>query len=102
MTMGNTSTTWRELFRAWPSGAQKRGVVVTAFGEQIAFNGFRDSDSLLMVERQAPDTMGSRSVIMPYEQISAVKITEVFKSEVFEAWGLGRRASSSKHEPVEV
>lgn len=68
---------WTDFFENWPSKMPHRGVVVTSFGDQILFNGFLIGADLLLIERQAPDTVGARQVIIPYENIQAVKIVEV-------------------------
>ena len=65
----------------------RRGVLVTTFGEQIPFAGFSTSDAFLLVERPAPDTVGTRMLVLPYEQIAALKITEVIKPKVLRAAG---------------
>jgi hypothetical protein len=78
---------WRELFLKWPAGAARKGVLVTDFGEQILFSGFMASESMILVERQTPDTVGARKVIVAYPNVTGVKVTEVVKGSVFEALG---------------
>jgi hypothetical protein len=69
--------------------------VVTSFGEQILFQGFLTSDAMLLIERSAPDSLGARMVLMPYQEIQAVKITDVAKPKALAAMGfegaLGRK-----------
>jgi hypothetical protein len=74
---------WRDFFRAWPSGVDRRGVIVTTFGEQIPFDSFMPSDSLLIVDRSVPDTSGARKVVLAYTGIVAVKLTDVIKNKAF-------------------
>ncbi len=66
----------------------RRGVLVTAFGEQIAFEAFAASSEMLLLERRAPDTVGARLVILGYGGIQALKITDVVKMKAFESLGL--------------
>jgi hypothetical protein len=75
----NAADAWRDCFARWPDDLAKRGALVTKFDEQIIFSNFLYSDSLLLIERQSPDTLGARQVILSYDAISAVKIVDVVK-----------------------
>ena len=55
----------RELARIDPS----RGMLVTTFNEHVPFNGFLISGGVLLVERDKPDTYGSRKVMVAYSAI---------------------------------
>jgi hypothetical protein len=81
MAMDNARV-WRSFFHEWPSQLPTRGVVVTTFGEQIPFINYLISDTLLILERRAPDSLGGRTVILPFGQIDAVKIVDPIKTEV--------------------
>jgi hypothetical protein len=83
----DASGVWRRCFESWPSELERRGVLVTTFGEQILFDSFAISPDLLLVERRAPDTVGARTVIVSYEQIAALKIVEVTKQKAFQSMG---------------
>ena len=72
---------WKSLFSAWPPEQPRRGVLVTNFGEQIAFAGFLTGEEFLFVDRQAPDSMGGRALFVPYQNIAAVKFTDVVKEK---------------------
>lgn len=50
---------WVDLFARWPASVARKGVLVTNFGEQILFSGFMASPTMLMIERQTPDTVGA-------------------------------------------
>lgn len=62
----DSGAAWREWFLKWPKEMPRKGVLVTDFGEQIPFDGFMTTDTLLVVERRTPDTIGARKVILPY------------------------------------
>jgi hypothetical protein len=79
VTRMNAAEAWRDCFARWPDELAKRGVIVTKFDEQIMFSNFLFSDNLLLIERQTPDTLGARQVILSYEAISALKIVDVVK-----------------------
>ena len=57
------------------------------FGEQIPFDNFSTSDTLLMLDRRTPDTSGARKVILPYDHILGLKITDVVKTKAFASLG---------------
>lgn len=92
------NTAWKDFFRAWPTGLDRRGVLVCTFGEQVPFDNFMTGDRLLIVDRSVPDTMGARKIVLPYENIAAIKFVEVVKSKIFQPLGfdepLTRRGQS--------
>lgn len=65
---------WRALFLNWPAEIPKQGMVTTSAGENVPFVGFALSLGLLLVERDKPDAIGARKVIIPYSNILAVKL----------------------------
>ena len=44
----DAGTIWRDYFLKWPKELPRRGVLVTSFGEQIPFDGFLTTDTLLL------------------------------------------------------
>lgn len=85
--METNSNHWGEFFLHWPADLQRRGILVTAFNEQISFSTFWTSGSFLLLERQTPDAQGTRSIVLPYDQILALKIVDVVKPKHFKAAG---------------
>lgn len=86
-TMTYSASGWEHIFRDWPAEIPRRGILVTTFGEQIAFGGFLTGGEFLYVERQTPDSLGARSLVVPYGQIAAVKFTDVVKSKLLRSVG---------------
>ena len=78
---------WKQYFAAWPEDLPRRGVLVTNFAEQIPFQGFMTSDALVLLERNAPDALGARFVMIPYQGIQALKIVDVAKPKALNALG---------------
>ena len=50
-----TSAAWKSMFEGWPDAIERKGMVVTAFGEAIPFQAFMISVGLLLLERDNPD-----------------------------------------------
>lgn len=65
---------WRALFLNWPAEIPKLGIVTTTLGENVPFVDFALSPGLLLVERDKPDAIGSRKMIIPYSYILAIKL----------------------------
>jgi hypothetical protein len=78
---------WGEFFLRWPAELPRHGTVVTAFNEQISFSTFWTSGNFLMLERQTPDSQGTHSIVVPYDQILALKIVDVLKPKYVRAIG---------------
>ncbi len=73
----DSSFAWQQLFENWPKGLPKAGIVVTSFQESIGFTDFMVTEGLLALERDRPDSIGARKVIVAFTAISAVKMTDV-------------------------
>ena len=71
-----SAVSWRDCFKNWPTEVRRRGVVVTSFNEQIPFANFTTSETILLVERSAPDTVGARMVLIPYGEVTGLKIID--------------------------
>jgi hypothetical protein len=83
----NTGDSWRSLFENWPSSVPRRGLVITNYNDSIAFVDYMMSGGILLLERERPDTVGARKVMVAYDAISAVKITDVIDLAKFQEMG---------------
>ncbi|MDX1966636.1 MAG: hypothetical protein SFV23_05645 [Planctomycetaceae bacterium] len=78
---------WRTLFENWPESIPRSGLLVTSFCETIQFKDFLISGSILLVERDIPDSQGARKVMVSYDAILAVKITSPLELARFQVMG---------------
>ena len=85
-----TAAAWRALFESWPQNLPREGLVVTSFQEQIPFKDFMISGGVLIVERDKPDSMGARKVMITYEHVCAVKLTSPLELTEYQAMGFQR------------
>jgi hypothetical protein len=84
---------WREMFLKWPSSIPKRGLIVSSLNEITPFKSFLTKGDMLLLERTNPDPMGARFILMSYDAIHMVKITEPLKEDAFTSAGfVGRYA----------
>ncbi len=74
---------WKEFFNNWPPEMLHDGVLITSFNESIRFSGFMTGETLLLLQRRTPDSLGARTVVLSYDNVSALKILEVVKSTTF-------------------
>ena len=81
--MSTAADHFQDFFENWPSKMARRGMLVTSFGEQIPFCSFSTKGGLLAIQRGTPDSMGARQLVMPYSEISSLKITDVVPGEAF-------------------
>jgi hypothetical protein len=72
----DTGSAWQTFFESWPAAQPQVGIVVTTFQDNIPFSRFLVADGLLALERDKPDSIGSRKVIIAFTAISAVKMTD--------------------------
>lgn len=78
---------WAEFFRDWPEQITKRGIVVSKQNEPSPFKSFMLRGSFVLFERISPDSMGGRFLVLPFEEIAAVKFTDPLKQPALEASG---------------
>jgi len=83
----NSGECWRAIFENWPESIPREGLLVTTFDEHIPFNSFLISGGVLLVQRDKPDSYGSRKVMVAYDAISAVKITSTLEMARYQAMG---------------
>ncbi|MBN2023670.1 MAG: hypothetical protein JW809_12865 [Pirellulales bacterium] len=85
--MDTTLNNWRDVFCRWPAELPRRGIVITSFGEQIPFAGFLTCEGFVLLARAAPDSMGGRMVVLPYQSIEGMKFTDVLKTKALHSMG---------------
>jgi hypothetical protein len=78
---------WRTLFENWPEAIPRQGILITSFNESIPFRDFLISGSIVLVERETPDSLGARKVMIAYDAIAAVKITNPMDLARFQVMG---------------
>lgn len=83
----DSSESWRSLFENWPESIPRQGMIVTTFQETIQFVNFLVSSGILLVERDKPDTYGSRKVFVTYDAISALKLPTPMELAHFQVMG---------------
>ena len=59
--------------------------------DTVSFKGFMIKGELLLLERQTPDAMGGRFVLMEFSTIAAMKLTDPLKTENFTPVGFEGR-----------
>ncbi len=89
----DTPNPYRELFVQWPEAISRRGIVINQLNEAVVFKGFMIKQSMLLLERQAPDALGARFVLLDFNSIVAVKLVDPLKAESFMSLGFEGRLS---------
>ncbi|MEM6798603.1 MAG: hypothetical protein AAF589_03735 [Planctomycetota bacterium] len=84
---------WKELFLNWPETISRRGIVVTSFNESMPFKGFMVKPEMVVLERQNPDSLGARFIMLRFDAIVAVKLIDPLKAESFTPLGFTGRLS---------
>jgi hypothetical protein len=66
---------WRGIFEHWPADLPRQGILTTA-QESFGFSDFLISQGLLLMERDRPDAIGARKVMLSYRSILSLKLTD--------------------------
>lgn len=88
-----TDACWKELFLNWPETISRRGIVVSILNEAMPFKGFMVKPEMLLLERQNPDSLGARFIMLRYDTIAAVKLVDPLNTEAFKPLGFEGRLS---------
>ena len=65
------------MFENWPSDMPRQGIISTMSQDTISFTDFRIAGNLLLMERDRPDSVGSRKVVIAFDTISTLKFADV-------------------------
>jgi hypothetical protein len=85
---------WKKTFERWPQDLPQRGIVTTTLEEQIPFKGYMLSGEAVLLERANPDPLGTRFIILPYDNMAAIKLVDVIKEKTFSAMGFEGKLSA--------
>lgn len=81
------ATVWEALFRSWPDQLPRNGMLVVQWGETVPFIDFRLGPGVIVLERDKPDALGSRKVLVPYSSIAGLKLGSTAPLSSFSEWG---------------
>ncbi len=81
------TTNWTKFFKCWPEQVPRKGIVTDTHGEANPFKSFLLSGDMVLFERTNPDALGARFIMLGFEAISAVKITDPLRVDAFHAMG---------------
>ena len=83
----DSDNSWQTLFENWPKSMPKVGVLITSFGDTVPFNEFKVNEGILLVQRERPDTIGARKLMVSFTAIVALKMVDVDGLEAYAAMG---------------
>lgn len=83
------------VLTTWPSKLPRRGVVGTILGEQIVFSDFTIGHGCVLLQRATPDSMGCREVILPFDQVAVIKLTDTLEQKMRKEMGFEPPAASA-------
>jgi hypothetical protein len=89
------SEVWRDTFVNWPAAFPRRGVVVSTLNEPIPFKSFLTKEDTLLLERTNPDPIGTRFIVLAYDAIHMLKLTDPLKESALNAAGYSGQLSKT-------
>jgi hypothetical protein len=78
---------WRDFFLKWPTTIPKRGVIISTLNEATPFKSFFTKGDTLLLERTTPDPLGGRFVLLGFDSIHMIKLTDPLKEDALTAAG---------------
>jgi hypothetical protein len=82
-----SSETWRDVFTNWPAALPRRGLVVSTLNETIPFKSFLLKGDTILLERTNPDPVGTRFIVLAFDGVHMLKITDPLKESVLNSAG---------------
>ncbi len=84
---------FHRILTEWPVSIQRKGIMITSFGESVPFTDYMLSGNLVLIDRGVPDTAGARRVIVTIDAIVGIKITDPIEMARFTAMGFQANAT---------
>ena len=82
-----SAESWRSILENWPEVIPKSGIVVTSYQESIPFQNFLLSTGVVLFERDKPNSLGARKVMLSYEAICAIKLSDTMELARYQVMG---------------
>lgn len=76
-----------QLFSEWPAAIERKGTVITSWGDAVPFVDYLLNGDLLLLIRSQPDAHGTRRLIMKISDVQGIRIVEALAPERFQAMG---------------
>lgn len=96
----DAAASWQKLFDNWPADMPRLGILITTFNESIPFIDFLIQPDLVVVQRDRPDSLGARKVIVALGAINAVKMTDPSDISVCSKLGFERGGTQASAVPT--
>lgn len=76
-----------QLFAEWPAAIERKGTVITSWGDSVPFVDYMLNGDLLLLIRSQPDAHGTRRLIMSINDVNGIRIMEAIDPHRFQAMG---------------
>jgi len=86
---------WKSFFTDWPADFPRNGIVITTLNEAIPFRSFWLKQDMLLLERNNPDAMGGRFLILGFDAISSVKFVSPLTEAAIDGSGFATSQSET-------
>lgn len=77
----------QQLFAEWPAAIERKGTVVTSWGDSVPFVDYMLNGDLLLLIRSQPDAHGTRRLILRVDDVQGIRIVEALDPMKFQAMG---------------
>lgn len=77
----------QQLFAEWPAAIERKGTVITSWGDAVPFVDYMMNGDLLLLIRSQPDAHGTRRLIMNMSDVQGIRIIEAVEPQRFQAMG---------------
>lgn len=92
--MIDSTENWKSLFSDWPAGFPRQGIIITNLNEAMPFKTFWLRENMLLLERTVPDALGGRFLMLGFDVINSVKITNPLTAEIVTNAGFEESATA--------
>ena len=77
----------QQSFPEWPAAIDRKGTVITSWGDSVPFIDYMVNGELLLLIRSQPDAHGTRRLILNINDVQGIRITEALDPVKFQAMG---------------
>lgn len=78
---------WINVLKNWPPEIPRKGLLITTFGESVEFCSYMLMGTILLLERERPDSQNGRRIMIELSNVAVIKVVDPIQMETFTKFG---------------
>ncbi len=78
----SSAANWKSFLEEWPESIPRQGVIISCLNEAMPFRNIWTKGNTVLLERTVPDALGGRFLLIDFEIINSIKITNPLTADM--------------------